>query len=409
MGAFERLPKFDVSRVLAAAAVACLVLACALGDRASDVAVHEWWNARGPVVPHESFPGDCMLCHTAGGWSELREDFSFDHALETGVPLLGAHESAECLRCHNDRGPVQVYAQRGCGGCHEDLHLGQLGPECVRCHAAEHLDWRPREEIALHARTRFPLVGVHAAVACWACHPGAEVGIFTNINVECLSCHTADLAAAQNPDHMAQGWVDSCDRCHIPTSWTGAGFNHGIYPLVGVHAVTDCADCHPGGSFGGTPTACVDCHLADYNGTTDPDHAALGISTSCEQCHTPAGWEGALFNHQGIVDGCVNCHLSDYQNTSQPNHLLAGFPTSCEACHGTNTWFGATFDHSFPISGPHNRDCIDCHLVPNDFNTFSCTHCHEHRQSKMDDVHDDENGYVWESSACLSCHPNGRE
>jgi len=409
MGTGQSAPRSGASRVLGAAAAAFLVLACTLGDRPEDVAVYEWWSGHGPVVPHESFPGDCLLCHTANGWSELRDDFSFDHEAETGVPLLGVHQEAECLRCHNDRGPVQVFAQRGCAGCHPDVHLGQLGPVCERCHAAELLTWVPREEIALHARTRFPLVGVHAGVACWACHPGYEVGIFTDIDVECIGCHAADLAVATNPDHLAQGWIDGCDRCHIPTSWTGAGFNHSSYPLIGVHAVTDCAECHPGGIFAGTPTACVDCHLADYNGTTDPDHAALMISTSCELCHTPAGWEGALFNHQGIVDGCVTCHLSDYQATSQPNHILAGFPTSCEVCHGTTTWFGAVFNHSFPInSGPHSGfDCADCHTTPGNPLAYSCTVCHS--KSQMDDDHSRVGGYVYSSPACLSCHPNGRD
>ena len=32
------------------------------------------------------------------------------------VALRGAHAQAGCLLCHNDRGPVQQFAARGCGG-----------------------------------------------------------------------------------------------------------------------------------------------------------------------------------------------------------------------------------------------------------------------------------------------------
>ncbi|MDF1839438.1 MAG: hypothetical protein P1V35_16340, partial [Planctomycetota bacterium] len=39
--------------------------------------------------------------------------------------------------------------------------------------------------------------------------------------------------------------------------------------------------------------------------------------------------------------------------------------------------------------------------------TLGCTHCHDHRESEMDDKHEDENGYVWLTSACYSCHSNG--
>ena len=60
----------------------------------------------GPVIPHDSFPSACSLCHVGGSWTEIRDDFEFDHLAETGVPLNGAHAEATCLRCHNDRGPV---------------------------------------------------------------------------------------------------------------------------------------------------------------------------------------------------------------------------------------------------------------------------------------------------------------
>lgn len=335
--------------------VAFGVLSCTL-SRFPHVEPHGWWSGRGPVVPHESFPADCTLCHLGESWNEIREELPWDHSAETGVELVGAHAEAECLRCHNDRGPVAMFAQRGCVGCHEDRHRGQLGSNCESCHGQE--NWNAKDAIVAHQRTRFPLLGAHAAVDCSRCHPGALAGEFTRADTECISCHRDDLSRATNPDHMAQGWVAGCDRCHMPTTWAGEGFNHATFPLTGRHREADCSACHVAGVFTGTPRDCVDCHLAEYQGAQDPNHVQLGFSTVCNQCHTTLGWDGAQFNHAGIVDGCVQCHLADYQGAGDPDHVGLGFSTSCETCHSTKAWIRASFDHQGIVDG-----CVQCHLA----------------------------------------------
>ncbi len=206
-------------RVLAAVLLAYVAIACAL-QRPGGVAVHRWWAGLGPVIPHDNFPADCSLCHVGEGWNNIRADFVFNHGAETGVALTGAHAQASCLRCHNDRGHVAVFASKGCSGCHEDVHQAQLGTDCQSCHL-EH-DWRPYGQVERHDRTRFPLVGAHAVTSCHRCHAGAEVGRFVPTDIECLSCHREDLARAQLPDHFGLGWVDRCDRCHLPTTWNQA-------------------------------------------------------------------------------------------------------------------------------------------------------------------------------------------
>ncbi len=40
---------------------------------------------------------------------------------------------------------------------------------------------------------------------------------------------------------------------------------------------------------------------------------------------------------------------------------------------------------------------------------FSCINCHEHRKSKMDDEHKNVPGYLYESTKCYQCHPNGSD
>ncbi len=198
---------------------ALVIYACST-DRAGSLEQHRWWSGLGPVLPHESFPADCQLCHQGDSWWNLREDFRFDHAAETGHALHGAHGFAQCLRCHNDRGPVASFQAKGCIGCHESVHQNLLDTDCSTCHSE--INWRPDGMLALHDQSRFPLVGVHAATSCRHCHIGAEVGRFLPIDTECVTCHQADLQQAINPNHLGLGWVDNCDRCHLPTSWNQA-------------------------------------------------------------------------------------------------------------------------------------------------------------------------------------------
>ncbi len=104
----------------------------------------------------------------------------------------------------------------------------------------------------------------------------------------------------------------------------------------------------------------------------------------------------------------------DFNNSTNPNHTAAGFPTTCMDCHTTTAWVPSTFDHDgqyFPIyTGEHAGEwtlCADCHQIPNNFAVFTCISCHEHNQLDMDDKHQNVQGYIYESGACLSCHPDG--
>ncbi|MBK7875344.1 MAG: hypothetical protein IPJ77_06280 [Planctomycetes bacterium] len=429
----DRRDRARRSLFVLALALLTLGFACALAGREDGARVPpQTWNAaRGPVVPHDRFPADCSLCHEGTSWNRIKRDFQFDHAKETGVALAGAHARAECLRCHNDRGSVATFAAQGCSGCHEDVHRARLGANCTDCHD-EH-DWNPRGQIAQHNRTRFPLVGAHAAVACERCHAGAAAANFDATSTRCEDCHQEDLARATSPDHAMQGWTSACDRCHIPTDWVGAAFNHPAFPLTGAHAGLACSACHAGNDYGNAPNTCVGCHQSEYDATTDPPHAAAGFPTACQTCHSTSAWRPASFDHssfrltgahatidcsachaggvyQGLPTACAACHQDDYDGTTDPNHSAAGFPTSCQTCHGTNTWEGATFAHTqFPItSGAHQGlACAQCHLNRSNYGTFSCTDCHEHRQSATDPDHDRVSNYVYQSQACYSCHPNG--
>lgn len=203
-------------RVLGMLAMAIAVLACSItAPRQGDL--HRWWAGFGLVVSHDSFPSDCHLCHVGAKWNELVSSFAFDHKAETGFELRGAHAEARCLRCHNDRGPVATFQAQGCGGCHADVHYGELGSNCTQCH--DETLWYVPNFRTQHVHTRFPLTGAHLQVACHRCHAGATVTNFRPTDPDCVSCHYNVALATTNPPHAGLGWLDRCDRCHQPTNW----------------------------------------------------------------------------------------------------------------------------------------------------------------------------------------------
>jgi hypothetical protein len=202
-------------------------------------------------------------------------------------------------------------------------------------------------------------------------------------------------------------------------------------------------DCHQG-DYNNTPNTCDGCHISEYNSTTNPNHGALGLPVSCDDCHTTnPGWMPATFDihdnywplngaHAAIANQCVDCHMGnynstpntcfgchadDYNNTTNPDHAASQFPTTCDDCHSEVAWTPATWDHDgmyFPIySGRHAGEwnqCVDCHTVPGNYSLFSCIDCHEHNdQAQVDDDHEDVPGYTYTSSACFSCHPTGED
>lgn len=394
-----------------------------------------------PDNPHGSFREDCRQCHDADGWSPARIGPEFDHS-RFGFPLEEAHTNVPCLLCHLT---LQFDTAVGttCAGCHEDVHLGELGGDCDRCHSTRNFVDRA-DEVRSHRATRFPLTGAHLALDCAECHETGGPSLrFANTPTDCGVCHRADYESATNPDHVAAGFPTDCDQCHSAYAWGGSSFNHALtgFPLTGAHLGADCARCHPGFEFAGAPRACVGCHRPDYETAAQPEHASAGFSTDCDACHGTSAWRPASFDHartafpltgahvalecgachsDGVFAGrdpaCVACHLDDWQATTSPSHSASGFGTDCASCHGTSGWDGATFDHDglfFPIySGRHRGEwssCTDCHLSPADLSTFTCFQCHPHSdRQKTDDNHSEEPGYRYDSEACFSCHPRGQ-
>ncbi len=376
------------------------------------------------------FPTMCESCHSTTMWEGAVE---VDH--DSFFPLNGVHAVLDCQECHADGfdgTPTDCFACHAAdyNGTTDPNHAAAgFGTQCEDCHTES--SW---EGAAVDHDAFFPLTGAHAPLDCSECHADG----FDGTPTDCFACHAADYNGTDDPDHQASGFGTMCEECHGTSTWEGAVVDHAaFFPLTGAHVPLDCSACHAEG-FDGTPTDCASCHLDDYNATTDPDHQQAGFPTMCEDCHSTSGWEGAVLDHSffqltgahapldcdachsegfdNTPTECVGCHLDDYNGTNDPDHQAAGFPTTCEDCHNTSDWDDAEFDHDgmfFPIySGNHAGewdDCTDCHVDPGDFGVFECIFCHEHNQQDTDEDHDEVDGYVYESTACLSCHPDGEE
>ncbi len=388
-------------------------------------------QATNPNHVSSSFPVQCEQCHTINSWLGAK----FDHLRVTGFALTGMHATLECTACHV--GGKYQGTPAACIGCHlpdyqkasnpNHLALG-LPQSCQQCHNTS--AWQPAN--FNHDSVGFPLTGGHAKLQCEQCHAN---GNFNLTSTACVSCHLKDYQGTSNPNHVSAGFPQQCEVCHSTANWTSATFNHAAtgWPLTGAHANVQCTQCHTNGNYNLTSTACVNCHLKDFQGTTNPNHVATGLPQQCDVCHSTAAWTPATFNHNNtsfpltgahtkvactnchvnnnytsLPTDCYGCHRTEYQATTNPNHVSAGFPTGCAACHTTATWLNAVFNHTyFPMNhGGANGVCATCHTNPNDYSVFQCTNCHA--KGTTDNNHRGVGGYVYNSVNCYNCHRNGR-
>ena len=358
-----------------------------------------------PNHTQAGFPKDCSACHTTTTWAGAR----FDHNSNTRFALTGGHVQLSCSSCH----VAGRFAgtPTDCVGCHVALYEKTTNPNhqtanfptaCENCHTTS--TWLGAKFD--HSAARFPLTGAHVTVTCAQCHVG---GRFTGTPTDCMSCHESAFRSTTNPNHLAAGFSTNCQACHTTQQWRGARFEHNQtrFPLTGAHINVNCAQCHVGGVFIGTSSACISCHRPAFHNTTNPNHVAAGFPQDCTVCHTTTQWRGAKFDHSGTrfpLTGahvsvtclqchagntftgtstqCISCHLPAFQATTNPNHTAAGFSQDCTVCHTTTQWKGATFNHNsatrFPLTGAHvNVSCLQCH-VNNRFagTAQDCASCH---------------------------------
>ncbi len=149
-----------------------------------------------PEISDQYYPGSaCENCHTESRWSKI----TFDHT-RTDFPLAGAHASQPCRSCHFKKENNRNYQKfnglvKACSGCHADVHAGQFKvsgeTDCNRCHGES--AFRPAVRFD-HAKTRFPLEGRHAELACDRCHKqlvdkGTTYIFYKIPEFKCENCH----------------------------------------------------------------------------------------------------------------------------------------------------------------------------------------------------------------------------
>ena len=235
-----------------------------------------------------------------------------------------------------------------------------ISENCQQCHQTS--EWKKIKFD--HAKTGYELSGRHANVFCRDCH---DLRDFAAINSNCFSCHT---------DIHQSNFGNECSECHNESGWD-------IFNAIEIH-----------------------------KNTILPNLGGKHLTLDCESCHI----DQTISDFRQIQFDCSSCHINEYNQTLNPNHIALAFSKNCDNCHDVNVWSPAFFDHDnqyFPIySGRHRGAwdiCADCHVDQNNFAVFECIFCHEHRKSEMDDKHSDVGGYVYISSACYNCHPNGEE
>ena len=220
------------------------------------------------------FGDDCSACHNEVKWKEAK----YDHAKKADWPLRGKHVDLDCNTCHTS--PIgKPRLPKDCIGCHkaDDVHHGSMGERCATCH--NETGWKDKVRFD-HDMTRFPLVGLHANVACEECHPNRA---YRNTLRECYSCHKAD---DNHKGHLGK----DCSICHNPNGWKFWQFDHGKathFALEGKHAKIACKLCHIKPQDEVKPDKeCASCHVRD-----DVHHGDFG--RDCGRCHNNNNWKGA--------------------------------------------------------------------------------------------------------------------
>jgi hypothetical protein len=365
----------------------------------------------------------CHSTHTAFKGSAQQ----FDHT-KAAFALTGAHRAVACASCHAT-GTFKGVKYGSCADCHTDPHRPAQGAVCTSCHTTD--AWKTTS--VNHDRTDFKLAGLHARVACAACH--RQPALRTVLSADrCATCHA---------DPHKGEFAQDCASCHTASGWTAAAFDHGstTFPLSGGHGGLACVACHKPGAppaaaltsrrapgrlptsaaravdFRGLQTGCVTCH-------EDVHQSDLGVS--CESCHSTATFSVRQFAHRradAFFDGghadvrCAQCHAAGpptqpARSGTSPHPVrfsaatrtctgchqdvhLGQLSASCETCHAVATpRFAVALDHArqtrFALQGRHA--------------TVACTECHKVETGRFPAASGSAVRFTGVATECRGCH-----
>ena len=281
-----------------------------------------------------NYGSECGDCHRETGWEKI----VFDHD-KTDYPLTGKHRKVECHTCHGGDFAAENMGT-DCVSCHknDDEHRGRYGRKCDSCHKTS--GWK-KVKFDHDRKTDFPLKGGHSDLLCSTCHRG-ELGN-EELGSQCIDCHKSD-------DIHGGEQGNECNRCHNEQGWSEKiRFEHDMaqFPLIGLHAVVPCEECHLSAVYKDTDTECNACHEKD-----DVHEARLG--PRCDACHNPNAWTLWEFDHDlqtdFVLDGKhegIDCHACH----KQPVRKKVKQSSTCEACHRVDDVHDGRF----------GRYCDRCH------------------------------------------------
>lgn len=345
---------------------------------------------------------DCWNCHSEHHGRNFKivnfNRNSFDHS-RAGFILTGKHIQIKCDDCHKQEfiQMTEVIARKNtllglkktCKSCHEDIHKGDLGDQCSKCHNTSSFN---KIENFDHSKTAFRLTGAHSKVSCIKCHPnqivnGKEIPKLTGIAfLSCKNCHQ---------DFHKGKFGNDCQSCHTTAGFriiNKESFDHNKtnYPLIGKHKLVNCSKCH-GNDLNSKPRHqnCSDCHTDYHNGeftsgATIKDcsacHNINGFSPSsftisehnkseykltgahlavpCKSCH----YKTDKWHFRFIEQKCIDCHKNVHGVEITEKFMQNN---NCSGCHSTESWKTVKFNHSlttFTLQGKHKDvGCGNCH------------------------------------------------
>ena len=356
-------------------------------------------NQVGGVLSHADLEKECAACHPA-----------FWHSTRMTELCLNCHQEvvgqlSETTSLH---GAVMFgFDSINCRDCHTD-HNG------TSASMTDYLSDDFPHELVGFSLSAHHQIEWDRQMVCDDCHLGG----FSNFSPDvCLNCHQ-DENQVYMSSHL-ELFGANCMACHDGVDTYGKDFDHNamVFPLDGKHADVSCEDCHQAArtlaDLQKTSTVCETCHLKD-----DAHQGVMG--EQCGVCHSPLGWDQAIFDHgrtgflldgghdrlecenchadatyQGLDAACISCHAADEPHEGQ-------FGQDCAACHVVTSWDDVTFSHD----GAYAIDCIACHTENKPANHFSgqCSACHSTNAWLPASFNHQAAG----ATDCISCHSGNK-
>ncbi|NOX89268.1 MAG: hypothetical protein GXO77_09585 [Calditrichaeota bacterium] len=166
-----------------------------------------------PDHSQNNFSHDCTQCHTTTAWKPA----SFDHN-QTDFPLTGAHQTLNCIDCHQ---AGYAGTPTACISCHQENYDSTTDPDhqaanfpttCEDCHTTT--AWKPANWD--HDTQYFPIYsGKHQGEwdTCADCHVNAS----DYSQFECINCHEHNRTDTDDKHKDVTNYVyesKACYDCH---------------------------------------------------------------------------------------------------------------------------------------------------------------------------------------------------